>query len=200
VRDVLKNLARVLATIGVFPHMVTYRAMSLVLGRDHALEGATQSLARVPGFRGQYLRRAFLSRAIARCDSSAVICWGTVFSKSGAIIDENVYVGASCHLGLVHLERDVLLADGVHIPSGSQTHGTDDVGIPIRDQPGAVTLVRIGQGTWVGSGAIVMADVGRDSVVAAGSVVTRPIPDRVVAGGVPARVIRSREPNAPQAV
>jgi serine acetyltransferase len=38
-----------------------------------------------------------------------------------------------------------------------------------------------------------MADVGRDSIIGAGAVVTSPIPDRVVAAGVPARVIRARD-------
>jgi acetyltransferase-like isoleucine patch superfamily enzyme len=52
--------------------------------------------------------------------------------------------------------------------------------------------VRIGEGAWIGSAAVVMADVGRHSVVGAGSVVTKPIPDGVVAAGVPARVIRQR--------
>ena len=103
-----------------------------------------------------------------------------------------MYVGPSCHLGLVHLEHDVLLAAGVHVPSGAQTHGTEDLLVPIREQPGRVTMVRIGAGTWVGSGAIVMAEIGRNSVIAAGSVVTKPIPDDVVAAGVPARVIRPR--------
>jgi acetyltransferase-like isoleucine patch superfamily enzyme len=52
--------------------------------------------------------------------------------------------------------------------------------------------VRIGQGSWVGSGAIVMADVGRHCVVAAGAVVTRRIPDFAIAAGVPARIVRFR--------
>jgi acetyltransferase-like isoleucine patch superfamily enzyme len=38
----------------------------------------------------------------------------------------------------------------------------------------------------------VLADVGANSVVGAGSVVTRPIPRNVVAAGVPARVVRER--------
>jgi acetyltransferase-like isoleucine patch superfamily enzyme len=38
-----------------------------------------------------------------------------------------------------------------------------------------------------------MADVGRDAVVAAGAVVTKPIPPAVVAVGVPAKVIRTRD-------
>jgi acetyltransferase-like isoleucine patch superfamily enzyme len=42
-----------------------------------------------------------------------------------------------------------------------------------------------------------MADIGSDTVVGAGAVVTHMIPDRVVAAGVPARVIRKRnEPTA----
>jgi virginiamycin A acetyltransferase len=53
-------------------------------------------------------------------------------------------------------------------------------------------MIRIGAGTWIGSAAVVMADVGHDAVVGAGAVVTRPVPDAVVAAGVPARVLRAR--------
>ena len=56
--------------------------------------------------------------------------------------------------------------------------------------------MRIGEGTWVGSAAVVMADVGRHCVIGAGAVVTRPLPDYSVAVGVPARVIRSRRRSA----
>jgi acetyltransferase-like isoleucine patch superfamily enzyme len=118
--------------------------------------------------------------------------FGSLFSQAGARLDESVYVGPRCHLGLVHLERDVLLGAGVHIPSGGATHGIDDLDRPIREQPGARTLVRIGEGTWVGSAAVIMADVGRHCVIGAGSVVTHQIPDYSIAAGVPARVIRSR--------
>ena len=62
----------------------------------------------------------------------------------------------------------------------------------MREQEGARALVRIGEGVWIGSAAVVMADVGSHSIVGAGSVVTRPLPDLIVAAGVPARVIRSR--------
>lgn len=191
-RDLLKSLLRGVAVVLVAPRVLSFRIRAALGGPDSALEGSTQSLAKIPGRRGQYLRRAFLPHAIHRCHSSALVCWGTVFSKAGAMLDENVYVGPGCHLGLVHIERDVLLAAGVHVPSGTQTHGTDDVSVPIREQPGKLTLVTIGAGTWVGSAAVIMADVGRDCVIGAGSVVTKPIPDRVVAAGVPAKVIRNR--------
>jgi acetyltransferase-like isoleucine patch superfamily enzyme len=94
----------------------------------------------------------------------------------------------------VNIEQDVLIGSGVHITSGRQTHGTADVLTPIRDQEGVAAVVRIGRGAWIGSGAIVMADVGANAVVGAGAVVTTALPDLVVAAGVPARVIRQRTP------
>ena len=191
-REAVKRVARVLALVAVAPQLISFALRSRVVGGDRALEGSTQALALVPGLAGQYLRRAFLAHAIASCHETAAISFGTVFSQTDARIDAHVYVGASCFLGRVHLERDVLVGSGVHITSGPRTHGTTDPALPIREQEGERTLVRIGEGAWIGSAAVVMADVGRHSVVGAGSVVTRPIPDGVVAAGVPARVIRQR--------
>jgi virginiamycin A acetyltransferase len=192
VREAAKAAARAVALVVVLPALLSFVIRRVVLGPDRALEGSTQALSLVPGVIGQYLRRAFLARVLAHCHSSVTIAFGTIFSQTAARLDEGVYIGPSCHIGWVHLERDVLIAAGVHIPSGGDTHGIDDVDRPIREQPGTRRLVRIGAGSWIGSAAVVLADVGAASVIAAGSVVTKPIPERVIAGGVPARVIRER--------
>jgi virginiamycin A acetyltransferase len=191
-RALAKDLAFALATLAVIPMLLSYRLRALVLGRDRAFEGSTQLLSFFPGVSGQYLRRAFLARVLRRCARTATVEFGTTFSKVDAQIDEHVYVGPGCRLGLVHLERDVMLAPGVHIPSGGRTHGVDDVSVPMWEQPGSQVLVRIGHGAWIGSAAVVMADVGPGTVVGAGAVVTRPLPAWVMAGGIPARVLRSR--------
>jgi acetyltransferase-like isoleucine patch superfamily enzyme len=193
VRGLLKSAALALATIAVAPALLSFAMRSAVFGKDRALEGSTQALSLVPGILGQYLRRAFLARALeGGCARSATVEFGTIFSQAGARIGERAYVGPRCHLGLVDLEPGVLIAAGVHIPSGRHTHGTDP-SLPIRDQPGQRERIRIGEGSWIGSNAVVLADVGRDTVVAAGAVVTRALPDRVIAAGVPARVVRSRD-------
>ena len=192
VRDALKAGARGLATLVVVPALCSFWIRRPIIGADRALEGSTQALGLIPGLLGQYLRRAFLEHTLAHCAPSAAIAFGTSFSSVGARVDERVYIGPNCHIGLAHIARDVLIAPGVHIPSGSRVHGTEDVTIPIRDQPGMHKMVTVGEGAWIGATAVVMADVGSGTIVAAGAVVTKALPDNVVAAGVPARVLRAR--------
>ena len=195
-KRIAKAMLRWLALLVVSPVLLGFWLNSALLGRNRALESASQWLALAPGLTGQYLRRAFLQQALAGCHPSVLIEFGTIFSQSGAILGENVYVGPWCVLGLVHLEKDVLLASGVQVPSGGETHAFDDPTRPIREQGGERSVVRLGEGAWVGAGAIVLADVGAGTIVAAGAVVTKPLPSYVIAAGVPAKVIRQRLENS----
>lgn len=192
-RDTLKAVAHGLAALAVTPSVLSFKVRATVIGVDRALEGSTQAWALVPGLPGQYLRRAFLSRTLRSCARDATIEFGTLFSSAAASIGARAYIGPRCHIGWALIEENALLAAGVHVPSGARTHGIADPDIPIRDQPSLKSPVRIGAGAWVGSAAVVMADVGAGSVIAAGAVVTRPVPERTIAGGVPARVLRHRD-------
>ncbi len=193
-RELIKRAVHALAWIAVTPSVLSWHARSRVMGADRAIEGSTQAWALVPGLIGQYLRRAFLARTIKHCARTSTIEFGTIFSSASASIGDRAYVGPRCHLGWATIEPNALLAAGVHVPSGAKTHGIEDLAVAIRDQPTTKAPVRIGAGSWIGSAAIVMADVGAGSVIAAGAVVTRPIPEMSIAGGVPARVIRHRDP------
>jgi len=176
----------------VLPSVVSWRLRSLVIGPDRALEASSQFWAIVPGLTGKYMRRAFLCHTLSFCARSATIEFGTLFSSASASIGERAYIGPRCHLGWAMIEHDVMIAAGVHVPSGAHTHGMAELSVAMRDQPARKSPVRIGAGTWIGSAAVVMADVGIDTVVGAGAVVTKPIAGRVIAGGVPARVLRER--------
>jgi acetyltransferase-like isoleucine patch superfamily enzyme len=190
--DTVKALARGLATIAVLPRYLVWRLMAWMVGADRALTGATQGLSRVPGFRGRYMRVAFLRLVLDHCDESACVEYGTVFSQCGARIGANVYIGAYCTIGRVHIGDETMLASGIHVPSGGQTHGASRLDVPMRLQPGNLKTVHIGRDCWIGGGAIVMDDVGDQSIVAAGAVVTQPVPARTIVGGVPAKVLKSR--------
>lgn len=92
--------------------------------------------------------------------------------------------------------REIVIGDDVwtghHVYITDANHGYEDVHTPIGMQFAAPRPVRIGSGSWLGHGAMVMpgATIGRHVVIGAGAVVTGEIPDFSVAVGNPARVIR----------
>lgn len=191
-REAIKTLSRGIANLGAIPFLLVHALKVPVLGKDRALEGSTQLLSLLPGLSGQYVRRAFLAWTIAECHPRALIGFGTIFSKTCARVGDNAYIGPYCSLGAVTVGRDVLVATGTHLLSGGKIHGTDDPMRPIREQEGQVIHITLGAGCWIGAGATVMADVGDNSIVGAGAVVTRAIPSGVIAAGVPAGILRPR--------
>jgi acetyltransferase-like isoleucine patch superfamily enzyme len=81
---------------------------------------------------------------------------------------------------------------GPYVYITDQNHGYADPDIPIGRQWPTNTAVSIGAGSWLGAGVIVLpgACIGRNVVVAAGSVVRGQVPDHCVIAGVPAKVVR----------
>jgi acetyltransferase-like isoleucine patch superfamily enzyme len=109
-------------------------------------------------------------------------------------IGDGCYIGRSGTIACISritLGRDVMISDRVFI--GDAGHGFARTDVPIRDQYlTSKGPVEIGDGTWIGIGVSIMANVkiGRNCVVGAGSVVTNDIPDFCIAVGVPAKVVR----------
>ena len=82
---------------------------------------------------------------------------------------------------------------GHHVYITDQNHGYENVDIPISQQSMPEKPVRIGSGSWLGHGTVVLpgADIGEHVVIGANSVVTGVIPSFSVAVGAPARVVKS---------
>jgi virginiamycin A acetyltransferase len=196
-RNMLKWLADGIALLLVLPCYLFYRVGCLLLGPRRAFPGWSQLMSLIPGLLGVFLRRAFYRLVFPRVGKDVCISFGAIFSHPTACLGNTVYVGAFCCLGDVALEDDVLIASHVSITNGASQHGTGRLDIPIREQSGTWPRVTIGQDTWIGDRAVIMADVGKKCLIGAGSVVTKPIPDYAVAAGVPARVIRYRNQEGP---
>ena len=91
----------------------------------------------------------------------------------------------------ITIQDNVMFGMGVHIYVNN--HKFTDKDIPIIDQgytPSKDVLIK--NGAWIGANCIILPGVtiGINSVVGAGSVVTKSIPDYSVAVGIPARVIK----------
>ena len=112
-------------------------------------------------------------------------------------------IGDRCVIGRgSHIVAHQSLAIGDDVFTGpyvyitDQNHCYDDPDEPIGRQFPRNAPVRIGSGSWLGAGTIVLpgACIGRNVAVAAGSVVRGTVPDRCVVAGVPARVVREYVP------
>ncbi|MCL7745621.1 sugar O-acetyltransferase [Halalkalibacter alkaliphilus] len=62
-----------------------------------------------------------------------------------------------------------------------------------RNNSGFAIPIKIGNDVWIGGSCVILAgvDIGENSVVAAGSVVTKDVPANVVVAGNPAKILRS---------
>jgi serine acetyltransferase len=87
---------------------------------------------------------------------------------------------------------------GPYVYVTSDNHSYDDTDRPIGRQWPRSAPVEIGSGSWLGAGCVILpgARLGRNVVVAAGSVVRGDVPDFAVVAGAPARVVRRWEPGS----
>ena len=154
---------------------------------ERAITSSAESIARVPGLRGVYLRQAFYRYVLASCGTDVYLGWNSVFSMKEAKVGERAYIGRFCSIGFADIGDEAMLADGVTVLSGGREHDQADPDSSLHDQGQTLKQVVIGKGAWIGAGAIIMADVGDHAIVGAGAVVNRPIPSGVVAAGVPAK-------------
>ncbi len=130
---------------------------------------------------------------LPRCDVESSIGFGVIFSHADTELGKRVYIGPQSNIGLCVLEDEAILGSGVHILSGRGQHNFDNPNVRIQDQGGKYEKITIGQDSWIGNNATVMADIGQKCVVGAGSVVTKPVNDFSIVAGNPARLIAQRK-------
>lgn len=121
------------------------------------------------------------------------------------VTDPVVRLGDRCMIGrgshiVGHFSVDV--GDDVHtgpyVYITDQNHGYEDPTEAVHSQWPSDSPVRIGSGSWLGTGVVVLpgTDLGRNVVVGAGSVVRGAFPDHCVIAGVPARIVRRYVPGS----
>lgn len=131
-------------------------------------------------------------------------CGGGLIGPSTQLRNpENIYLGKNTYIngGMIYaspnanivIGEDCLLSYEVHLRT--DMHRYELMDIPINAQGHYERDIVIGDDVWIGYGAQVMAGVtiGSHSIVGAGAVVTKDVPEGVVVGGVPARIIKQRE-------
>lgn len=187
-----KQTARLLAIAIVLPVYVLYLLISQLSSKDQAFAGFSQFFSLFPGLSGSFLRVAFYHLAMKSCEGDLSIGFGSLFSQWQTELSDGVYIGPQCNIGKSRIEANCLLGSGVHVMSGKGQHNFTDLDTPIREQGGSFETVTIGEDSWIGNGALIMANIGKKCIIGAGSVVIDDVPDYSIVAGNPAKIIKSR--------
>jgi maltose O-acetyltransferase len=150
----------------------------------------------LPPFALGRLRRELLRLAGVRIGPRTVFV-GSIWIAGGSNPARDVTFGADCMVNdgcRFDTAAPIAVGDNVYLGHDvALITATHDVGTAHRRAHRFVARsITVGDGTWIGARAVLMpgVTVGRGAIVAAGAVVTKPVADGAVVGGVPARVIR----------
>lgn len=123
-------------------------------------------------------------------------------SKIGAFVEiqKNAKVGKRCKISShtficegVEIEDNVFVGHGVTFINDSYPRATTEAGELQTESDWVVEKTVVRKGASIGSGATILANVeiGENSIIGAGSVVTRDVPPNVIVAGNPAKILRS---------
>lgn len=145
-----------------------------------------------------------LSKSGVRFGNNVSILRNTIIECSGVIrnlgegleIGNNVGIAQNCFIqvrGKVTIGDHVIFGPSVSL--FSENHISSDPDIPIVSQGEKRIGINIEENVWVGSRAIILdgVKIGKNSIIAAGSVVNKDVPEFAIVGGVPAKVIKFRK-------
>jgi len=107
-------------------------------------------------------------------------------------IGKNVFINHACSfldMGGISIEDNVQIGPRVNLIT--ENHPVD----PLKRKDLDLKPVLIKRNAWIGAGATILpgVTVGVNSIVAAGALVNRDVPDNMIVAGVPARIIREIE-------
>jgi len=105
-------------------------------------------------------------------------------------LGKNIFINHACtflDLGGITIEDDVQIGPKVNLIT--ENHPVD----PSKRKHLDLKSILIKRNAWIGSGATILPGVtiGENSIVAAGAVVNRDVPDSSIVGGIPAKILKT---------
>jgi len=156
----------------------------------------------LPGFGSALSWRGSLARmALKRCGRNLKISSNVnIYNPQNVTVGDSVYIGYNCYFGggEIVLDDEVIIGPFVTVVAGNHTMRDGSY----RFGPYQHGRIHIGRGTWLCANTVIASDVtiGKGCLVAAGSVVTKDVPDYSVVGGVPAKLIKTVTPEDAEAL
>jgi acetyltransferase-like isoleucine patch superfamily enzyme len=136
--------------------------------------------------------RQILSEIVGTKIDESTTVFSPFYTNFGKFISigKNVFINHACSfldMGGITIEDEVLIGPKVNLIT--ENHPTD----PNDRRALIAKSILIKRKAWIGAGATILpgVTVGENSIIAAGAVVSKDVPDNVIVGGIPAKFIKS---------
>jgi acetyltransferase-like isoleucine patch superfamily enzyme len=136
--------------------------------------------------------RNLLSKIIGTTVSDTTTVFAPFYTNFGKFISigKNIFINHACSfldMGGITIEDGVLIGPRVNLVTENHPLNPDERSA-LLTKP-----IRIKQNAWIGAGATILPGVtiGENAIVAAGAVVSKDVPDNVIVGGIPAKIIKT---------
>jgi len=140
-----------------------------------------------------HIRRFFVKSFINKCGKNICV-------KHNADISMFIEIGDYSELGTnCVIQTNTFIGDyvimGPDVKIYTKNHGFSRIDIPMALQPVVAEKVVIKNDVWIGANVIILpgVEIGNHTLVAAGAVVTKNVPDYAIVAGNPAKIIKYRK-------
>lgn len=148
---------------------------------------------------GQKTRAFFCSSLFKKTGRNINVETGAFFGTGeGISIGDNSGIGKNAYISNIGGGGELVIGDNVMMGPDvvilTKEHNHNDISIPMNLQGSYSSRVVIEDDVWIGIRVIILPGItiSKGSIVGAGAVVTKNIPEYSIVGGVPARILKSR--------
>ena len=138
-------------------------------------------------------RDAVFSNATLWADDDCIVGADVILRQAKVRMGRNCSINPMAYLqGEISLGNDVRIAPKANLIA--ENHAHQDIFLPITAQGLTAQGISVEDDVWIGAQAIVLdgVHIGAHSIVAAGAVVTKDVPEYTIVGGNPARILKNR--------
>ena len=170
--------------------LLTWTEKLIMRNRSSRIFGSCKEvLSLFPTIVGEYMRLAYYWTVCTGVSPEACFLFGSMAAHRDTIVRSGTVIGAYTIIGHADIGKNVLFGAHVSLLSGKYQHGRSRERTESRETAVGFQLVRISDNSWIGQDSIIMANVGKNCTVGAGSVVYREVPDNTTVLGNPARKV-----------
>lgn len=194
-------------TKGIFYQLIRFkRPVVLFLGKGVVINHANKLCFKGVATIGNMVTIDCLGKVGVTLGENVTIPDGCFIRCTGVITDlgQGVAIGNNTGLGhynFINGQGGVVIGDdviiGPYVKILSENHKFDRIDTPIRLQGVSRVGIKIHSDVWIGANVTILdgVEIGKGSIIGAGSIVTRSIPEYSLAVGSPCKVLKNRKSN-----